>query len=79
MTFFLFYQMSSSKDKHQNKTQYADYQKNKLMCGSGIIESGIRRMINLKFKSPGIFWYEENVENLFFFAPLFFLIGGIFL
>lgn len=66
-------------DKHQNKTQYTDYQKNKLMCGSGIIESGIRRMINLKFKSPGIFWYEENVENLFFFAPLSFLIGGIFL
>ena len=48
-------------DKHQSKTQYADYQNNKLMCGSGIIESGIRRIVNLRFKSPGIFWYEENV------------------
>ena len=66
-------------DKHQSKTQYADYQNNKLMCGSGIIESGIRRIVNLRFKSPGIFWYEENVENLFFFVPLFFLTDGIFL
>jgi len=65
-------------DKHRNKTQYADYQGNKLMSGSGIIESGIRRIINLRFKSPGIFWYDDNVENLFFFAPLFFLIDGIF-
>jgi len=64
-------------DKHTNKSQYADYQQNKLMCGSGIVESGIRRIINLKFKSPGIFWDESNVENLFFFALLFCLIDGI--
>lgn len=66
-------------DKHNNKTQYADYQEYKLMCGSGIIESGIRRMINLRFKSPGIFWNENNVENLFFFVLLSCLIDGIFL
>jgi len=53
-------------DKHNDKTHYADYQSDKLMCGSGIIESGIRRMINLKFKSPSIFWDESNVEKLFF-------------
>jgi len=64
-------------DKHANKTQYANYQSDKLMCGSGIIESGIRRIINLKFKSPGIFWDESTVESLFFFAPLFYLIVGI--
>jgi len=55
-------------DKHGDKTHYADYQSNKLMCGSGIIESGIRRMVNLKFKSPSIFWDENKVEKLFFFA-----------
>ena len=64
-------------DKHENKMQYADYQSNNLMCGSGIIESGIRRIINLKFKPPGVFWGENNVGNLFFFAPLFCLIDGI--
>lgn len=63
-------------DKHSDKTQYADYQANKLMCGSGIIESGIRRMINLKFKSPSIFWDESNVEKLFFFALPFYHNGG---
>ena len=66
-------------DKHNNKTYYTDYQSDKLMCGSGIIESGIRRMINLKFKSPSIFWYESQVEKLFFFALLFFLKDGRFL
>ena len=35
-------------------------------CGSGVIESGIRRIINLRFKSPSAFWYPENVEKLIF-------------
>ena len=64
-------------DKHNDKTHYADYQSNKLMCGSGIIESGIRRMINLK--SPSIFWNETHVEKLFFFALRSFPNGGRFL
>lgn len=33
--------------KHQDKTQYFEYEKNKLMYGSGIVESAIRRIINL--------------------------------
>jgi len=66
-------------NKHNNKTQYADYQSDKLMCGSGIIESGIRRVINLKFKSPSIFWNENQVEKLFFFVLLFFHNDGKFL
>ena len=36
------------------------------MCGSGIIESGIRRIINLRFKNSPAFWKQENVERLFF-------------
>lgn len=63
-------------DKHNDKTHYTDYQSDKLMCGSGIIESGIRRMINLKFKSPSIFWSESNVEKLFFFAVPFYHSDG---
>ena len=53
-------------DKHQGKTQYADYEANNLMCGSGIIESGIRRIINLRFKNSSTFWEKEKVEKLFF-------------
>lgn len=58
-------------EKHEDKTQYADYEKNKLMCGSGIIESGIRRVINLRFKNAGTFWQKETVEKLIFLRATF--------
>lgn len=53
-------------DKHNTKTQYADYKSNKLMCGSGIIESGVRRIINLRFKNASTFWKIDTVEKLYF-------------
>lgn len=53
-------------DKHQGKTQYTVYEENKFMCGSGIIESGIRRIINLRFKNASTFWKKETVEKLYF-------------
>jgi len=52
-------------DKHQPKMQYADFEKDKLMCGSGIIESAIRRIINLRFKNAATFWDKGTVEKLF--------------
>lgn len=52
-------------DKHKEKTQYTVYEDNKLMCGSGIIESGIRRIINLRFKNASTFWDEKIVEKLY--------------
>jgi hypothetical protein len=52
--------------KNENRMQYADYRANKLMCGSGIIESGIRRVINLRFKNSSSFWKQENVECMYF-------------
>ena len=53
-------------DKNQKRMQYAEYQDKKLMCGSGIIESGIRRVINLRFKNASAFWKQANVEGLYF-------------
>ncbi len=53
-------------DKHNEKTQYTDYQGDKLMCGSGIIESAIRRVINLRFKNASTFWNEKTVEKMYF-------------
>lgn len=52
-------------DKHQDKTQYIEYEEAKLMCGSGIVESGIRRIINLRFKNASTFWNKATVEKLF--------------
>lgn len=52
--------------KQQNRIDYQRLKEEKRPCGSGIIESGIRRVINLRFKSPSSFWYPENVERLIF-------------
>ena len=63
--------------KHM-KTEIAYFEKNKMrlndpqcrennrLCGSGIIESGVRRMINLRFKSASCFWKQENLDGLIF-------------
>ena len=53
-------------ETHKIRMQYADNKANKLMCGSGIIESGIRRVINLRFKNASSFWKPQNVEALYF-------------
>ena len=50
--------------KNRNRIDYQKLRKEKRPCGSGVIESGIRRIINLRFKCPSTFWYPENVEKL---------------
>jgi hypothetical protein len=57
--------------KNINRMQYHRLRKNKLPCGSGIVESAIRRVINLRFKSPSTFWKQENVEKLIFLRAIF--------
>ncbi len=57
-------------DKHKNRMQYAHYQKSNLLCGSGIIESAIRRIINLRFKNASSFWNKNTVEKLFLFRAV---------
>lgn len=54
-------------EKHINRTQYTDFKELKLLCGSGIIESAIRRIINLKYKNASTFWNRTVVEKLYFF------------
>lgn len=53
-------------EKHQPRMQYATYDDQKLMCASGIVESAIRRIINLRFKNAATFWDKDCVEKLFF-------------
>lgn len=50
--------------KNRNRIDYQRLRKEKRPCGSGVIESGIRRIINMRFKCPSTFWYPENVEKL---------------
>ena len=35
-----------------------------LPIGSGAIESGIRRVINMRLKSNGMFWLSDNAESI---------------
>lgn len=44
---------------------YSRFRREGLPSGSGAIESTIRRVINLRLKSNGMFWLEENAEAIF--------------
>ena len=50
--------------KNRNRIDYQTLRKERRPCGSGVVESGIRRIINMRFKCPSTFWYPENVEKL---------------
>jgi len=52
--------------KNCNRIDYQALREENRPCGSGVIESAIRRIINLRFKAPSSFWYPENVEKLMF-------------
>lgn len=58
-------------EKNQHRMKYEDFTNQKLPIGSGIVESGIRRVINLRFKCPSAFWNIENLEPLFFLRAAF--------
>jgi hypothetical protein len=51
--------------------QYRSLRQKNLPCGSGIVESAIRRVINLRFKSPSTFWKKDNVEGLIYLRSTF--------
>jgi hypothetical protein len=45
--------------------QYRTFRRRGLPCGSGAIESTIRRVINLRLKGNSIYWLHENAEGVF--------------
>ena len=52
--------------KNRNRMQYSFFRSLKIPTGSGCVESAIRRVINLRMKSPGIFWKPETAESMLF-------------
>ena len=46
------------------RLQYPTFRKLGLPLGSGAIESGIRRVINLRLKNNGMFWRKEHAEEM---------------
>ena len=53
-------------ETNQKRMQYARFKKEGLPCGSGCVESAIRRVINLRLKAPGSFWKREMAEYFLF-------------
>lgn len=48
------------------RMQYSSFRHAGLPTGSGCVESAIRRVINLRLKSPGTFWRVETAETMLF-------------
>jgi hypothetical protein len=53
-------------EKHGNagRLAYAEFREKGLPCGSGAMESTVRRVVNLRMKSNGTFWTKENAEKM---------------
>ncbi len=51
---------------NRNRMQYKNNLLIKLPIGSGVIESAIRRVINLRLKSPGSFWKLDFAEKMIY-------------
>jgi hypothetical protein len=49
---------------HESRMAYAWFRKRRIPIGSGAVESCVRRVINLRAKGNGIFWEENNVEEV---------------
>lgn len=43
---------------------YAELRRQGLPLGTGVVESAVRRVVNLRIKGSGIFWTEENAERM---------------
>ena len=46
--------------------KYRFFKSQDIPCGSGSVESAIRRVINLRLKSPGSFWLKDGAERFLF-------------
>lgn len=50
--------------RNQARMQYAQIASYNMPIGSGAIESAVRRVINLRLKSPCIFWNEDSANEM---------------
>ena len=50
--------------KHTAHMQYATWKEANVPIGSGVVESAIRRVINLRFKAASTFWREDHLSAL---------------
>jgi DNA polymerase III epsilon subunit-like protein len=51
---------------HKSRMRYDRFKADGLPLGSGAIESGIRRIVNLRLKGASIFWRPETAEEILY-------------
>ncbi len=51
---------------HETRMQYDTFRAEGLPIGSGVIESGVRRIVNLRLKGSSIYWLPENAESILY-------------
>lgn len=57
-------------EKHLQHMQYSSLRSRSLPIGSGVVESAIRRVVNLRFKSASQCWAPQNPEPLLYLRAL---------
>ena len=53
-------------ERNAKRMQYETFKAEHIPCGSGHVESAIRRGINLRLKAPGSFWTSKMAEYFLF-------------
>lgn len=53
-------------ERNLQRLQYQRFKQAHVPCGSGCVESAIRRVINLRLKAPGSFWTKPMAECFLF-------------
>ena len=50
--------------KNKHRMQYKNFEESGILCGSGAVESAIRRVVNQRMKGSAKFWKESNAEGM---------------
>lgn len=50
--------------RNEARMQYAAFEEAKVPRGSGHVESAVRRVVNMRMKSNGMFWLEASAEGM---------------
>ncbi len=50
---------------------YAEARRRKLPIGSGVIESTVRRVVNLRLKGASVYWKERSAEDMLLLRCLY--------
>jgi len=57
-------------ERHLDHMRYAEWRAASVPIGSGVVESAVRRIINLRFKSASMCWREDHLEPLLYIRAI---------